>query len=396
MNQTQTAATETRTETDQELRAFLRRAVLFTLPLLIVGGPPLAVLWISGEALRDVKPVLDASIKSGTGLIGFAWNEQNYPYMKYAGIIGQPRREVLALGSSRVLQFRQEMFTGSFWNAGYTIQTAADFREFLKLIPSDRQPDVLLIALDQWMFNSNWIATAGSGSTGSWTRNPATDYRNGLQLIPDMLTDVVRGRIRLAPLLQNRPDRPFGLNAWQNFKGFRPDGSFDYGKQIEQRLQNDPATPDFEFAASIRRVASGRERFQFGDQPDAVAIEEIRLFLAECTARGIHVVAFLPPFADSVAAAMQNSGRHNYLTQLPVSLQAVFAGTPHELHNFPTMNSCRSDDTAAVDGFHAGETATLSMLLLILETQSRLREYCNQSDLQQHLETAKHALEVYP
>ena len=391
MNQTQT----TDVETARELRAFLRRAALFAMPLLIAGGPPLAVLTASGEAFRDVRPVLDASIQSGTGLIGFAWNEQNYPYMKYAGIMGQTRREVLALGSSRVLQFRQEMFTGSFWNAGYTIQTAGDFREFLKLVPTDRQPDVLLIALDQWMFNSNWIATAGSGSTGSWTRNPSLDYRIGLQLIPDVLTDIVRGRIHPASLLQNRSDRPFGLNAWQNYKGFRPDGSFDYGKQVQQRLQGDPGCPDFEFTASLRRVASGRERFQFGDQPDTGAIEEIRLFLGECTARGIHVVAFLPPFADAVATAMQDSGQHNYLSQLPESLRTVFEQTSHELHNFPTMAACRSSDAAAIDGFHAGETATLQMLLLILESRSRLNHYCNDARLKEQLSSAKNSLQVF-
>jgi hypothetical protein len=379
----------------RELRGFLRRCCLFALPLLLVGGPPLAVLALSGEAFRDIDPVLESTIHTGRGLIGFAWNEQNYPYMKYAGLQLQPRREVLALGSSRVLQFRQEMFRSSFWNAGYTVQTADDFCEFLRLLPRDRQPRVLLVALDQWMFNSDWIASAGGGSSGSWTRNPSVNLQHGLRLLPDVIGDTLRGRINPAALSVDRSDAPFGLNAWQNRKGFRADGSFEYGRQVEQRLSGDPKCPDFEFTASLRRVREGRERFRYGDVPDETALREIGELLRECNQQQISVVAFLPPFADAVSEAMRQSGRHDYFTRLPEALRSAFAETGHELYDFSSMSACGSTDAEAIDGFHAGETATLRMLIRMLETGSQLREHCDEAELRASLQGAVNALQVY-
>lgn len=365
---------------DQELRSFLKRCCLFAVPLLLACGPPVTLLALSGEAFRNIDPVLESVIRSDTGLIGFAWNEQNYPYMKYRGLMLQPRRDVLALGSSRVLQFRRDMFRCSFWNAGYTIQTADDFRKFLQLVPEDRQPRLLLVALDQWMFNSDWIASIGPRSTDSWTQNPSVNVQQGLRLLPDVISDTLRGRINPAVLLADRSDAPFGLNAWQNRKGFRADGSFDYGRQLEQRLSGDPECPDYEFATSLRRVQEGRERFRYGDMPDPSALQEIGALLEECSRRQIHVIAFLPPFADVVAEAMRQSGRHEYFERLPDALRSVFTGTGHELHDFSSMSACGSSDAEAIDGFHAGETATLRMLMRMLQANSRLRECCDEAE----------------
>lgn len=380
---------------DQELRGFLKRCCLFVLPLLIICGPPLALLALSGEAFRDIDPVLESTIRSGHGLIGFAWNEQNYPYMKYRGLLLQPQRELLALGSSRVLQFRREMFRCSFWNAGYTIQTADDVREFLELVPQDHQPRLLLLALDQWMFNSNWIASAGRSSSDTWTHNPSVNLQQGLRLLPDVVGDTLRGRISPAALLADRSDAPFGLNAWQNRKGFRADGSFAYGRQLEQRLSGDRQCPDFEFAASLRRVAEGRERFRYGDVPDPAALQEIGELLGECSRRRIGVIAFLPPFADVVAEAMRKSGQHDYVVKLPEMLRSVFADSGHELHDFSSMSACGSSDAEAIDGFHAGETATVRMLLRMLRANSRLRECSDETALETALQRAASPLEVY-
>ncbi|MFM7037120.1 MAG: hypothetical protein ACKO2L_05295 [Planctomycetaceae bacterium] len=379
----------------RELRGFLKRCCLFALPLLIIGGPPLALLALSGEAFRDIDPVLDSTIRTGRGLIGFAWNEQNYPYLKYAGVVRQPRREVLALGSSRVLMFRQEMFRSSFWNAGYTIQTADDFRKFLRLIPDDRQPRLLLVALDQWMFNSDWIAAAGQGSSGSWNRNPSVNLQQGLRLLPDVIGDTLRGRISLGKFLSDRSDAPFGLNAWQNRKGFRPDGSFEYGRQVEQRLSGDPKCPDFKFTSSLKRVREGRERFRYGDVPDEAALREVSQLLQECEQRETTVIAFLPPFADAVSEAMRESLRYDYVRRLPEAVGKVFAETGHELHDFSSMSACGSADEEAIDGFHAGETATVRMLIRMLEAGSQLGEHCDAAELRAALGGAVSALRVY-
>lgn len=388
--------TDIHTSNRRELELFLLRLMLFALPLLLATLPSFTILAWSGEAFRDLEPTLQHSLKYNRGLIGYAWNEQNYPWMKRQALLMLPPQDVLAIGSSRVLQFRREMFVRPFWNAGYTILTTADFNTFLSLIPADRQPKTLLIALDQWMFNSAWIAESGNTPPGRWTENPSLNLRTGLRLLPDVCTDLARGRIGLTPLLQQRTDHPWGLNAWQNAKGFRPDGSFAYGRQILQRLTDDPQTPDFQFGSTLRRVAAGTDRFQFGETPDNTALNSLQSFLQNCSELQIHVVAFLPPLANSVSSALQTSGRHQYLEQLPSALQQLFSSTSHELHCFPNLASLGADDSEAIDGFHAGEKATLRQLLHMLQQGSRLNQCCNIEQLTRDLAAAPNALEVYP
>lgn len=380
----------------RERDLFLLRLMLFSLPLLLAAVPSFTILVWSGEAFRDLQPALQHSLKNNRGLIGFAWNEQNYPWMKHQALLLLPRQDVLAVGSSRVLQFRREMFVCPFWNAGYSILTTSDFSSFLALLPADRRPRTLLIALDQWMFNSAWIAANGNTSTDRWTQNPSRNLRTGLRLLPDVLADVARGRIAISSLLQLRPDAPWGLNAWQNDKGFRPDGSFAYGRQVQQRLDGDPRSPDFQFAGTLRRIATGSDRFQFGDTPDSQALSNLQDLLRTCSENNIHVVAFLPPFADAVSSALQNSGQHQYLERLPAALRQVFSSTSHELHCVPSLASLGADDTEAIDGFHAGEKATLRQLLHMLQQGSRLNQCCNTEQLNRDLAAAPNALEVYP
>ena len=47
---------------DQELRSFLKRCCLFAVPLLLACGPPVTLLALSGEAFRNIDPVLESVI----------------------------------------------------------------------------------------------------------------------------------------------------------------------------------------------------------------------------------------------------------------------------------------------------------------------------------------------
>jgi hypothetical protein len=44
------------------------------------------------------------------------------------------------------------------------------------------------------------------------------------------------------------------------------------------------------------------------------------------------------------------------------------------------MSACGSSDAEAIDGFHAGETATQRMLMRMLQANSRLRECCDEAE----------------
>lgn len=388
---------------------FARRCLLFGMPILLFNALPMLILLGSGECFFHVDRVLQVSTTQPT-LVGFAYNEQNYPHWKYQSLMQRPRQSVVALGSSRVLTIREQSFQQPFFNAGYTIQSAADFQTFLQLIPKAKLPEVLLIGLDQWMFNSEWQTQIVPAAPLHWTQPPADGVRAALKLTPKIYTDLFRGRISLAPLFGGSAGQDsagtnsgsgsdqilrVGLNGVMNQKGFRNDGSFSYGRQVDQLLAGDPAVRDHQFGDTLSRVSSGGNRFNYGASVDSTAVAQIKELLKYCESHGVHVIAVIPPFADCVLAAMQKSERHQYLDRIGEELRPLFSEFGFELFEFPSMSACGSSDAEAIDGFHGGEVASLRMLLRMIKQGSTLNDYTDLQQLQDDLAAVVNRYVVY-
>ncbi len=54
------------------------------------------------------------------------------------------------------MQFRSYFFNKDFYNAGGVIEKIKHLSIFLKKVPIDQQPDIILLGLDQNFFNKNW------------------------------------------------------------------------------------------------------------------------------------------------------------------------------------------------------------------------------------------------
>ena len=77
------------------------------------------------------------------------------PYYKFQSVLAR-KPEVLVMGSSRVLQFREQFFdkTSKFYNAGGPFGTVRHFRIFLESIPQELLPELVVVGLDHHYFNS--------------------------------------------------------------------------------------------------------------------------------------------------------------------------------------------------------------------------------------------------
>ena len=375
-----------RTEAEQ-LREFVQHCALFVAPMVLLAVPAIGILAISGESFINVDKIVRAS-DDRQFLVGFAYNERNYGYLKYRRLTSLPRQSIVALGSSRVIGFREEMFTESFYNAGYTIRSPWDFRSFLKLIPEAQLPEVLILGLDQFMFNEATNHQRQPQPSTDWTERSHDDLQAVLRLVPDVYRDFVRGRIRIPELLAHaitmpgeRETIPVGMNGLMNGKGFRNDGSFRYGLQIEKLLQDSPQARDYRFTNTLARVHRGVRLFDFADSVDPAAIAEIEQLLAFCRNRDVHVVAFLPPYANVVWKAMRDSGRFEYALNIEACLRSCFNRHGFELYSFHSMKDCGVSDLEAIDGFHAGECAYVRMLIQMVQNNSVLDRYTDLSQL---------------
>jgi hypothetical protein len=357
-------------------KLILRLVWLFVPTVAAVYGFPFAVLAISGE-LTALSSVVRRQMASDALILYGPSYSNPVKALKRSAILSR-KPAVVVLGTSRVMQFRSRMFKtpGRFYNAGGAVATLWEFRPLLEAIPVGQEPEIFIIGLDQYLFNSNYAEFK--------TTTPPVELRwnDIVQSARWTVYDDYRdGKFTLAALFhRERGTERLGLNAVANNNGFRNDGSYYYGKFIAN--PRDPTNDDIDFKNTLDRIRRGAGRFEHGRHVSADAVDELAAFLKICRARGIHVAAFLPPFAHEVYVRMMSLGeRYRYLRELPSILMPVFAGQGHTFFDFSDLQSVGASDVETIDGFHPSERAYVRMLLAMQRADATLRRHVAESRL---------------
>lgn len=371
------------------MKNLLIKLFIFTLPFILVLSVPLATLYNYKENFVDIDPILKENKKY---LIGYAYNEKNYKYLKYKVLENKEKTKIWALGSSRILQFREAMFRESFYNAGYTITNIKDYQEFFKTIPKEKYPEVLLVNLDQWMFNQNYDQLKATPNKTQWT-DAFTEYPK-YSVILDVWKDVFNKKYSIFNSEKN--DLKYGLNAYVNNKGFRNDGSMFYGKQIEKLNKKDGSADDYGYKETFKRIASGTNRFEYGDKFNDNTINVLENFLIFCKKNKITVIAFLPPFAPDVLDKMQKSRNYKYTDQIQPSIQPLFDKYNYQLYDFTDPATIGASNDEFLDGFHAGEKAYAKILIEMINRDPAFQKYINVALLENKLHKPDNNFQLFP
>tara|TARA_R110002073_G_scaffold72537_1_gene177585 strand:- start:607521 stop:608654 length:1134 start_codon:yes stop_codon:yes gene_type:complete len=375
------------------MKKFLTKTILFFTPILLFLIFPFYILSVTKEVNFNLDEIDFVKQKY---LIGYKYEENNYKYLKLKET-SKRGAEVLVLGSSRVLQFRDEMFQESFYNAGFTIRGIDEFQKFLKLIPPKDLPKYLIIGLDQWMFNESWDnLEMNSFQKKQFIENGSGSFTPKLNKLSMVYRDILAKKITISSLSKNRKNyTPVGINAWVNETGFRNDGSMYYGKQIKNLIKNSPNSEDYNYADTFDRISEGSRRFQYGSKINNKAVEILNELLDYCHKNKINVIGILPPFADGVYNKMKESNNYNYIDKLFPEIEPIFDKYSFELYNFNSMKDCNSNDNETIDGFHGGEKTYLKILIKILENHSILNNVCDLKRIKQNLNNSINNYIVY-
>lgn len=342
---------------------------------------------MSGENFVDLDKILTEKKKYK---IGYAYNESNYKYLKWRAINSFEKKSILAIGSSRVLQLRDCFIDSSFYNGGYTVVGISDFIPFLKSIPDNKQPPAIIINLDQWMFNSNYdavkINSINSKYIGSYSFSPTFSVYKMSWL------DIINGKVSFRNLYNKKNDYKvsnIGLNANINDKGFRNDGSMDYGNQVVKLLSSSKDADDYGFNETLERIKKGNKRFEFGENINPQALKELDNLLEYCNSRKIKVIAFLPPFAPKIFNELKASSNHTYIFRIYPSIYPIFQKYNFDLFDFTDPATLNSSDSEFVDGFHGGEYTYSKIVLKISGSEYFLSKYVNRGNLQSKIYNRK-------
>ncbi|MDZ4288133.1 MAG: hypothetical protein U0984_09245 [Prosthecobacter sp.] len=277
-------------------------------------------------------------------------------------IIRRRQPEVIALGSSLTLDFREEYFTRPFACAGGVMDTLADGDEFVMRMLKVAQPKVVLFILNFWWFTDAEVPRRGS------LAGPKESPRLSFSQLRLPYKQLSRKEITAGQLFGWEPlhatnaidNIPLGLMAHFDHVGRRSDGS-----QLNGLVFTDKA---WDFYAPVRQrfahvdafvLESGRFGPDMQIRPDRLTL--LRRIIQRLETAGTHVILVNPPMAPPLVAAMSRSGRHQYYFQFGDAIQKLGA----EAYDFREPATLGIPAAEFADTHHAGNTAYMRLLLEI-------------------------------
>lgn len=356
--------------------AYLRRyfGVLGVLVLVALGvAAPWSFLWLYGSGDVSYERAVKWQASGEFTLFGSGVSQEfsEYKLKLYEEI----KPEIIAVGSSRVMQFRGAWFSKSFLNMGGLAGNLGVLRSSLNEILAVSRPRVVIVGVDFWWFLPQWekdpeeIVAIKRGS-----------YNYGLENLKLPWKWLFEGKISptefLAPALGAfgkgfRADR-YGVMAQQTSDGFGPDGSWYYTAEI---CGLKPPY-DYRFADTLNQVETGIKAFYHAGENDAgPASSHVEAFADICCrlkSRGVEVYVFIPPLSNKVIEALRaNSKAYVHLFELRKALLARGV----DALDFSDPRALNAGDCEFVDGFHGGEVAYARILRRLVDRWPALLEY---------------------
>ena len=305
-----------------------------------------SLLWLSGE-LYTTKGGLEHQLRTG-GVYGrtiFA-DDHHYKVLLY----GRRRPLVLALGSSRTMQFRETYLDPSqrFMTAGGAMHTLEEGDRFVTETFPTWRPQVVILGVDYWWFQP---AAATAETTADDARYDSYSYvlAAGASALP-----------RLVPHLLARVDvaAPFsGIGAvgsrGRTFgDGFRTDGSHAAAGFYSHGV-GDPGVLDVDYQYTLGRIRNETHPFEGGGHVSAEATAVFRRLLARLASQGTKVALFLPPFSPPVYQALAGSPRYAILGEVRRLVAATAVEQGMKFGDYSSMPF--PDRSCYTDGFHGSE-----------------------------------------
>lgn len=323
------------------IRAFVRRAGLFLLPLLVAGGLFEADLWRQGE-WRSIRGHLarDAAQADAPVLQRRYFSQQFNLY--HLEMLKRRAPQIVAIGSSRVGSLRSRMLHplhAETYVAQNFLRCAEDLAAYADLLATGEcpRPRAVIVGLDPW-----WLKKADA--IGAWLQ---PEIRDDVYSVPAHV-EAFRRWIREAFREQEPPPDP-GVDHYAVLRG---------GEQWTDPIQPFHFTEyvDRETPPVIQRLQAGTHQFADFAEIDAGKWATVLAALERLRGWGIEVVVIQPPFSTEVFRFLEGHPERfpwwrTYREEVPAQLAA--RGIPCAPASMPGDYGL-DDARHMYDGFHAG------------------------------------------
>ncbi len=377
---------------NRDLEKFIPRFIRFILPYIVVAIFTVIVFYKSGEIFWVTKTLEAQTIDRRNFISGTAYS--NLPHYFRLAAVENCKPKVIALGSSRVLQFRSAFFKDSisFYTTGGVFKRIEQLRAFLESIPEEDLPKAIIIGLDQWFFNSRYDEVVSRKNDLVYNNFDWFDNWDGIERWQDFYSDCMNGKIKWSKLwMENDSGIEWsGISARMEGLGYRKDGSRSYGRIVSA------GTISNRIKTAIDSVRNDNGLFRWANEPDNQSINELRVLLRFCNKHKITVTGFIPPIQSHVLYEMKKNQEHypNFF-QLYNLLYPIFRDYGFYVYDFTVPENYGSNDSEMVDAVHGSEKSYLKLYLHLLQKEGYLNQYSDSVYLKQRLETASGNFDVF-
>lgn len=377
-------------------RTIARYMKVYGVTLLIAAGilsipffAALHYLRVMGEV--PMSEVIEAQLQNrgkkiclfGSGLVN---GDFNYKTALYDRI--QP--DVVGLGSSRVLNFRSDMFTGSFLTLGGGFNSLSEGEALVKHILARHKPKLILFGIDYWWFNNIYIPASYHFSPPPTLDEPMSPVTKFLKVI----SFVLEGKVTLSEII-SASSNPFydnchfGLTAKKYRDGFAPDGSYYYGGFVTGLRKSD----DPRFLRTLNKVRNGISRFSYNSELDPAHLATFERIVTMLQQSGVPTVYFFTPFPKVLDDAMaQYADGYGYIKKLHEYLK----NKGLTVYDFSDMTPYGGTDCEFLEGIHGGDVLYARMLEQLAERDPRARPWLDAPHLKDYLRYAGYAMKPRP
>lgn len=339
-------------------KKFLLRFFVFILPLLS-AFVFFDVLSIYVGELIPTKMIVEKQEFNKNTLFGRKAVDHELRRYKYFNLLRKDP-EILALGSSRILQMNEKMFKDkSFYNAGSLAHTLGDLEDFFSLLPQDSNIKTIFLSVDYYWFGKKRENYHGLKKDLDKI-DPVYLWQSHSASVRELAIGLFLGKYTLNQVLE-RKDNWAGLDAIGfsalEGNGFKSDGSYQYGTYLKE-MQKNNSYRDREQPPIINRVRGGNSQFVANSDLDYGRIESLKNILEEAKNRGIKIIGILMPFSTEVYDALSNLPEQRKLfKESRAEIRKVFKEIGFSFYDFSNIKDLDLDDTYMYDGLHVTDGA---------------------------------------
>lgn len=313
-------------------------------------------------------------------------------FLKY-GIISRTKPDIIALGTSRSMQFRATFFKGTtFYTTGGMGDSVDAMEAIFDHICINYVPKIIIFAVDWDWLNPNYPHTKIR-----YVENNTLTYRGYLYQSlyreiwrnQNVREQLIQPNIKERDLVGNRPT--IGLMAGGKSSGFRQDGSYQYGDSILH-----PQSTEVNFEDTHQRIRDGNKRFERADHIDGDELLKLTAFIQKMQKCGTHVLVVLPPFPNEIyQTLMASEGHRDFTLQFERGVRDLCAEQNVPFYDFTNMAWLGAPDEEALDGFHASER-TYGRIVLQFESDPVIAPYINKDFIEQCMVNSDHPYQIIP